>query len=212
MPYSMVHWNGNQLAAMDVETTGLRPGWHEIWQIAILPLDSNIEPRRDVLPFNIQMKPESPERIDWTSDVMKGNKDRIHNAFRHGFCQEKGKDLLREWVDKLGLPLNKGGVYRCKLIPLGQHFTFDKPHIMEWLGYEEYNELFHFHHRDTMQAALYLNDRAGMHCENVPFPKVGLSYLCSQLKLEHGQAHDALYDCVATASVYKELIRRGLLG
>ena len=68
----MEHWNGNQICAMDTETTGLDPFWHEIVQIAILPLDSNMEPRQDVLPFYINMIPQCPERVD--REAVKVNK------------------------------------------------------------------------------------------------------------------------------------------
>ena len=50
MARGMIHLNGNILCAVDVETTGLEVGFHEIWQIAVLPLDSNIKPNKDILP------------------------------------------------------------------------------------------------------------------------------------------------------------------
>ena len=53
---SMETWNGNQMAVIDVETTGLRPYFNEIVQICILPLDSNCDPRKDILPFYINIK------------------------------------------------------------------------------------------------------------------------------------------------------------
>ena len=56
----MKHWNGHQLCAIDTETTGLEAGYHEIVEIAIIPLDSEIKPRTDVLPFNIFIKPDFP--------------------------------------------------------------------------------------------------------------------------------------------------------
>ena len=69
----MRHWNGDHLVVLDLETTGLRPGWHEIWQIALLPLDSNLDMRKDVLPFDILIEPEHMERIDWSAKVMQKN-------------------------------------------------------------------------------------------------------------------------------------------
>ena len=55
MGNSMQHWNGNQLCVVDVETTGLDLFWHEIIQLCILPLDSDINPRTDVSPFYINL-------------------------------------------------------------------------------------------------------------------------------------------------------------
>jgi len=120
---SMVHWNGNQLCAVDVETTGLDPFVHELVQICILPLDSNVQPRKDVFPFYIEIRPEFPERRD--PEAMTVTKLNINKIMERGFDREKAKDLLIEWVDKLGLPLTKGGNYRCKVMPLWHNGKFD---------------------------------------------------------------------------------------
>ena len=60
----LVHIDGNLLCAVDVETTGRQPGFHEIIQIGIQPLNSRIEPMDDVLPFYQYIKPDHPERVD----------------------------------------------------------------------------------------------------------------------------------------------------
>ena len=39
----LVHLNGNLMAAVDLETTGTQPGYHEIIQIAVVPLDSEFQ-------------------------------------------------------------------------------------------------------------------------------------------------------------------------
>ncbi len=75
-----------------------------------------------------------------------------------------------------------------------------------------YDDLYHYHHRDTMSAALYLNDRAAVHGNKVPFSKVGLKYLCSQLSVSYEREHDALQDCRMTLDVYRKLTQQGLLG
>ena len=58
----LVHLNGCLMAAVDLETTGTRPGYHEIIQIAVVPLDSDFRPLADVRPFYTLVKPEHPER------------------------------------------------------------------------------------------------------------------------------------------------------
>ena len=80
-----------------------------------------------------------------------------------------------------------------------------------WLGPDEYNEFFDYHYRDTMVAALFLNDRAGMHVDKIPYPKVNLRYLASQEKIPYDRKHDALADCMVTAQVYKRMVSSGLL-
>jgi DNA polymerase III epsilon subunit-like protein len=211
MANSMVHWNGNVLCAMDVETTGLDPHHHEIWQIAILPLDSNIEVRKDVMPFCIEIKPEHPERANEDIQHKLSNREAYIKACERGFDQEKAKDLLEIWIERLKLPCTEFGTPK-RIMPLGQNFGFDKGFITRWLGVEMYNQYFDYHYADTMVAAMYLNDRAGMHAEPIPFSKINLTYLASTLKIDHPRAHTALGDCVVTAEVYKQMLRQGLLG
>ena len=59
----MINLNGNLLAALDLETTGLIDGYHDIVQVAVVPLDGNLDPL-DVSPFYMNMKPDFPERAD----------------------------------------------------------------------------------------------------------------------------------------------------
>ena len=205
----MQHWNGCQCCAIDCETGGLDSCFHEILQLCILPLDSNFEPRKDVLPFYIHFKPDYPNQVD--PAALKINKLNLAKLINEGLDKEQAKDLLEAWIKKLGLPMNRSGYNRCKIVPLGQNYAFDKGFIIQWLGQDLYDEWFHYHFRDTMTTALFQNDRAAMHAESVPFPKVNLGYLCSQLKIKLDRGHDSLADCLATAAVYRKMISEGLL-
>ncbi len=207
MAISMQHWNGNQLCAIDTETTGLDSHHHEIVQIAIIPLDSNIEPRQDVLPFYISMIPWYPERAN--EDALKKNKLKLADLMLKGFDKDKSIDLLSEWIDKLDLPYTPGG-FRKQIVPIGHNYAFDLRFIEPWIGLKMYNEYFNFHFKDTMIAAGWLNDRAAMHGEKVPYSKVNLQWLCNKHKIKTERAHDALQDALATAKVYKEMLKIGL--
>lgn len=203
----MQHWNGHQLCAIDIETGGLDPSWHEILQICILPLDANCEIRQDIIPFCIDMKPEHPTRVE--PEARRKNGISLERMMR-GHDQDKAKDLLEDWVNKLKLPYTQYG-NRKRIQPLGQGFSFDKGFIQAWLGIESYSSIFDGRHRDTEIVAAYLNDLAAMHAEKVPFSKINLSWLCKELKVPLERAHDAMADCVATAEVYRKLILRTLL-
>ena len=203
----MQHWNGHQMCAIDIETGGLDPYWHEILQICILPLDSNCEIRRDILPFYIDLRPEHPTRVE--PEARKKNGISIERMMR-GHNQDKAKDLLIHWINKLELPYTQYG-RRKRIMPLGQGFHFDKPFIQQWLGLEQYSEIFDGRHRDTEIIAAYLNDLAAMHAEKVPFSKINLAWICKELGVTLDRAHDAMADCVATAACYKKLIQRALL-
>ena len=203
----MVHHNGNQICAIDCETGGLDPYWDEILQLAILPLDSNIEPRQDVVPLCIFIQPQHPERI--SSEALKVNKLSLEHIMSRGFDVETARDLLEEWIKKLGLPVTKYGRPK-KIIPLGQNYMgFDKGFIQRWLGVEQYNDWFDYHSVDTMVTANYLNDRAAFHAEKPPFSKINLNYLASTLDIPHERAHDALQDALTCSKVYKKMLMMG---
>lgn len=208
MPRSMQHWNGHLLCAIDTETSGLDPFFHEILQICILPLDSNIEPLRDVLPFYINMIPEFPERA--TDEALKKNKLSLPELTLKGYDKIKAIDLFEEWVARLNLPCTKYGTPK-QIMPLGQNYAFDRAFIMAWLGVDLYNQYFNYHHHDTMVTAHYLNDRAAYHAEKVPFNKTNLTWLCNVLNVQSERAHDALSDCLSVAGVYKKMLQRGLI-
>jgi DNA polymerase III epsilon subunit-like protein len=208
---SLQHWNGCQMCVIDTETTGLDPQFHELVQICILPLDSNMNVRTDVIPFYINLKPDHPERFDPGAGIV--NKMDLASIIKTGMDREKAKDLLEEWVVKLGLPLNARGYNRCKIIPAGHNYIqFDLPFILRWLTKPVYDEIFHYHPRDTMVIAAYLNDRAAYHAERVPFSKISLDWVCNQYGIENRKAHDAMSDCIATAAALKKLLERGLIG
>jgi len=207
MAKSMQHWNNNQLCVIDTETTGVDYFWHEIIQICILPLNSNIEVRKDVLPFYIFLQPDYPERID--PEAMKKNKIKLSDLRDQGFDRLKAVDMLEDWVKTLGIGFNKYG-YPAKITPLGHNYSFDMGFLNRWLGKSLYDEIFHYHHKDTMIAANWLNDAAAFKGEKVPFPKVNLQYLCNIFNVQSERAHDALSDCMSTAGVYRKMLNMGL--
>lgn len=208
MAKSMQHWNGQQLCVIDTETTGLDPFWNEAIQICILPLDSNIEPRKDIQPFYINLIPDNPERA--SKEAFKKNKLDLANLVNTGFDRIAAIDMLSDWIKKLGLPVTAYGNPK-KIIPLGHNFGFDRIFMIKWLGIDLYDEYFFYHYRDTMNSANFINDCAGMNAETVPYSKVGLQWMCSKLNIQSERAHDALSDCISTAKVYKQLLKKGFI-
>jgi len=204
----MQHLNGKMMCVIDTETTGLDPRHNEIWQICILPLDAQLKPNKKHMPFYIPVKPEHPEYIDWEVPVFKKNRSKIVEAMATGFEREAAADMLVEWIERLELTTTKYGTPH-KLEPLGQNYAFDKAFMEQWLTVERYQEYFDYHYRDTMQTALYLNDKASFHAEKVPFSKVNLRWLCNKLKVVNADSHDALSDCVATAECYRIMCLMG---
>lgn len=195
----MIHWKKNLLCAVDVETTGLDSRYNEIIQICILPLDSNLKPHQQIRPFYTMIKPEHPERIDKKAMEVNNLAEKLLTALDGG----KVADLLVEWFEGLKLPMGK------KIIPLAQNWPFDRSFLIEWLGQKTFEMIFDYEYRDTKVAAVYLNDRAIRHADPVPFARVGLAYISSQLSITNPAPHDAMGDCITTAEAYRLMLSMG---
>ena len=198
MSRSMIHINSNQLCAIDVETTGLRPDFHEIHQVAILPLDSRIKPSRGILPFVLDIKIEYPERIE--RNAIKMPKAEFAKRQQRAIDQFTAADLLDEWFERLKLPLYK------RICPLAQNWPFDRGFMIHWLGVDSYEHIFSPLYRDTMPAAMFHSDLADFRGEKITFVQYNLQYLCQKVNVVNEKAHDALQDCIATAEVYRRLL------
>lgn len=197
---SPVHMNQNLFCAIDIETTGLEFTKHEILQLAILPLNADFTPSKHFRPFEIKIKPENLDTAEEQADVV--NKGLLRRAMTEGIERWTAADFLNDWFTSLKLPERK------KIIPLGCNYSFDRDFILNFLGGPlSYDQYFRSDYRDVQMTALSINDMCDFHAIRIPFPKVKLSYLCSCLLVEHINKHDALGDCVATAEVYRRLMR-----
>ena len=199
----MIYLNGHALCAIDVETTGLVAGYHEITQVCFLPLDATLEVRQDIIPFDLLLHIEHEDRID--PDAMKLTRTKFYEHQQKAIDKYQAADLLVEWVERFNLP------FRKRIMPLAHNWKFDAAFILEWLGPTSFEQFIDGRSRDTMCCALYANDIAAMRHEQVPFPKVNLPYVASQLKIPHDRAHEALADCVTTVEVYKKMMNHRML-
>lgn len=200
---NLQHLNGNILCCIDCETTGLEVGKHEIIEVCFLPLDADLQVRKDIPPFDIQIKPENMEDIDF--EAFKVTKIDLMQLCRNGMDKWAAVDLFERWcTEKLRLPHNK------RISPLAHNWVFDSPFIRTWLGNKTYEYFIDGRYRDLMTSVLYENDCADRLNERVPFPKCNLAYVASQLKIPHDRAHNALADCIVTAQCYRELVLQRL--
>jgi DNA polymerase III epsilon subunit-like protein len=198
---TMVNCNGNPIAAVDLETSGLRPGYHEIIQIAILPLDSELNPMLE--PFYTTVKPEHPDRWEKAS----GYVHRIdkNELMLHAPDAGRVQDLLIEWFNNLDLPFAR------KLTPLAHNWAFESAFLGAWLGPERVDEIFHCHSRDSMHVGITMNDRAIFRGEEVPFNRVSLQSMCRRMGIENPNPHDALNDAMVEATLYRRLIQLDMI-
>lgn len=200
MSKGMIHLNGSLLCAVDVETTGLIAGHHDIWQIAVLPLDSFIKPLKTVLPFYMDIKIKFPENIDPKAIKLPRQEfaRRQQNAIEPFSCA----DLFDEWFDRLKLPIHK------RIVPLAQNWPFDRSFLIEWLGLSSFEHTFHPVYRDTMVAAAFDSDLSDFRSEKIFFTQHNLRFLCTRLGVQNQKPHDALQDAIATAECYRRMLLR----
>jgi len=192
------HLNGNLLAAVDVETTGLQPDFHEIWQIAILPLDFNIKPCKGIIPFYLDLLITRPENID--KKAIKMNKVEFAKRQQRAIDPFTAADMLDDWFDRLKLPIYK------KICPLAQNWPFDKSFLLAWLGNTSFEHTFSPLYRDTMVNTIFHSDLSDFRGDKIKFVQYNLQYLCQKLNVKNQKPHDALQDCIATADVYRRLL------
>ncbi len=199
MTSPMMNLNGNLLCSIDCETTGTKPGYHDIIQLAIIPVNNYLKPDSSRLPFIIDMIPKRPDHID--HEALRINRRRMCEIMQHGIDPYSAQDLFIDWFDK-----QKLGTFRT-LMPLACNWPFDSSFIRDWLGPETFHLYFNPIYRDTMVMATLINDKAGFCYNDFPIPKVSLGYLCSYLHIERTAKHDAVDDARVTIEVYRKLLQ-----
>jgi DNA polymerase III epsilon subunit-like protein len=197
------HLNSSVVCVIDCETTGLNPSVHDIWSLTIIALDNHFRPDPRFLPFDILIKPARPENYDRHNKFL--DHAGIQKATLEGFDFTRAVDLFERWYDQLQLKDSKN------IVPLGHNYTFDKGFLQQLFGPLNYDYYFHYHYRDSMVTALYINDRFNMTSMKVsgqsyPYPKVNLKYLATTLGVPLEHAHTSMDDAICTAECYRRLI------
>jgi DNA polymerase III alpha subunit (gram-positive type) len=204
---NLVHLNGHIMCAIDVETTGLQAGYHELLQVCFLPLNAQLVPRDDLPVFDVKIKPLRPDRIDQKAASV--NKIQMSDIIRTGYEPDVAFALFEHWYDRLPLPERK------RIIPLAKNWPFDRAFLIEWMGWENFNHRIDGRARDAQVVACYMQDHADFQGEQIPFANgIRLTSLAAELGIEviHEATHDALYDCMLTAKVYREFCKEEFLG
>ncbi len=201
---SLITINNNLMCGLDLETNGRDPDIHEIIQIALLPLDANLNPRKDLPVFDFKIRPKYPERTDM--QALRISHSQLHDILETGHDSDKVLEIFYDWFNKLHIGASR------KIVPLGHGISqFDINFIRHWLGgNENYYHYFHGFARDTQTVAVYWNDRNEFQAEQTLFPKLTLKEMCRKLEIDVKEelTHDALYDAWLAAQAYKKLCTR----
>lgn len=185
---------------MDIETSGTNVETHEVVQLAIVPLNFDYTPLKTIKPFNKLICP--------VGDLDPGS-TKVHGLTSEMLSlappKERVIDRLLDWVNSLEL------VFDRRLIILAHNSSFEIKWVNRFLGLPLYEKIFNAATRDSMTLALGINDIAAHRGRKPPFEKVSLPWLCNHFGIVNPKAHDAYYDAVACAAVYKKLLETDVL-
>ena len=194
----MNHLNNDVLCVVKCRTTGPTPGFHDLIEIALLPLNFKLEPSATEYPFSTYIRPKHPERAD--AKVMKDNRLKIPYVIVNGLDPFQAADALDDWFNLFQLKYGK------KIQVLAYDWAIDRPFILEWLGLRSFDRLFGDHVRDIATVALYENDCADIENRRHPYPKLNIQYLSNQLNVSKRLSHQALAYGQLTAEIYRRMV------
>lgn len=198
--FGMQHLNNNLLCAIGFDTTGPDPDIHELIEVCVLPLDSMLNPHSELILFNMKMKPDMPETIDWKH--CRATIPEVAALCATGSDRDKVADYFLQWFHGMNMPNRKG------VIPLCHNYPILRDFLLRWLQWDTYHEIFQEDYRDTLVAAHFLNDKADVKGAALPFSKQLLRWVAKQLDVEkHEQGGSPCDDARTIAEVYKRLLK-----
>lgn len=189
----MKHFNRHKPCIILIKTTGPDLTYHEIAEIAIIPI-CNLVVDDDIVPFNIRINVNH-----------KGNlsSEEWENSKKYGFDIFTSYELFDNWFRKLGLAFNK------RIMPISWEWAIQRPFISNWLGYSNhiplYGDYFSHWYRDLMPVGLYWNDLAELNNEYLPFSVVRLKYLGNKLGVPKPRSKTLLDKAYYIAEVYEKV-------
>ena len=203
---TMRHWNRNKLCAIAITTTGPRARYHEIIDIAVVPLGIDYDRDKEIIPFMCVIKPDYPDRAD---DLKCCRQTDLRRAMKQGCDPIDAEGAFLNWKEtKLRLAFNKMSVQK-QIIPLGHRWHDIEPFLRAWIGDENYDSVFLNEVRDTSIAGSYLSDWCAEHSERESFNRVyRMSAMCNIAGVQYETTKEAIHNALAVAKLYQTMIRK----
>lgn len=200
-PWNAAHFNSNRLVVVAIKTTGPNPKLHELAQICIFPLSSNYTLSKEIIPFYTDIR---PIKRPFNMELSKGGltKDKYLEICETALMPQATAELFDKWME------NKIRLYEGKrLMVLSHNWSAKKPFIKNWLGSINFNNYFSSEYRDIMSVALFNNDYADVNIQQIPYPKVVLSFIANILKVPYNRKDETILHCKAMTEIYREMMR-----
>lgn len=174
-------------AVIDIETTGLVKGVHEIVQIAVVPF-VDFKPVGRFVTYMRPMKPHLASEAAF----------KVNGLTLEGLANQptpnQVRKLLLDWKDNC-FP-------EAILEPVGHNFAvFDSQFLELFLNKSIYDKIISYRCMDTCILARGIQ-KSGLIPGEI---KMGLDPLCQYFGITRSQAHDAYDDCLVTLELYKKL-------
>src|SRR4030042_1152018 len=178
------------LVAVDLETTGLDPYLHDIWEIAVIPFNNDYK----ILPctFKARIRPQNPMTMQQKALEIGGiTKEKLMTISTNLY---QVLNSFYEWK------LEMYPEYR--FIPVGHNYaSFDKQFLIAKMNYFNYDQIFSHHCLDTKIIAKWL--------QSIGYSlgkKLSLQELKKYFHIEGDEkAHTAEGDCLTTIKLLEAL-------
>lgn len=200
----MKHLNDNIICAIDIETTGPMPGFHDLVAISIVPtVGFKIDKR--ILPLDIYMRPRRPE--NYSPQARPRRNTVISNYIQNGIDSYTAASVFDQWYEKLRLKEHK------RILPLSYNWTHKAPFVMDWLSNDDDGRPYYFDAfdkvivRDLSTMLQYWNDVACVQAEHFPFTKQRLHMLAEKLGVHWTRPSTPLSRCFAIIEVWQKLLQ-----